>query len=288
MGQSVYPIPSSASSISANTIVAAASNTMYSNNVTLVPGIYTITCPSYVDATVFFHSATDTIIMKTTTVSGTSVINLATEAKRVVVFTNTGTDIAVNIEKTANALTNNFSGTLDTVTASGTYTGTSASGFGYAVLFGAGGGSSGGNGGYHFLGGNGGVAEKIVTLTGSMPVVIGQGSAYGSALPGGSSTFAGMTAGGAGGRQDDWTTPIPGGVATGGTYNTQGYGGGPVYNGDMQGRLSASTPVVFKPAAVNPITRSTGYGMQPLYGMPGCRYNGDSPATQGVLFVLRF
>lgn len=288
MGLSIFPAPST-SSVSANTIVAATSNVMYSSQITLVPGIYTISCPSYVDATVFFHSATNTIITKTITISGTSVINLATPATRVVVYTNTGTDIAVNIALTANALTNNFSGTLDTVTTSGTYTGTSASGYGYAVLYGAGGTSSGGNGGYHFLGGNGGVAEKIVTLTGSMPVIIGTAGNYGTTTKGGSSTFAGMTAeGGDGGRQDDWSTPIYGGVATGGTYNTQGYGGGPVYNGDMQGRLSASTPVVFKPAGTNPVTRWTPYGTMPLYGMPGARYNGDAPATQGVLFVLRF
>ena len=122
-----------------------------------------------------------------------------------------------------------------------------------------------------------------------MPVTIGQGSAYGSGQAGGSSTFAGMTAGGgAGGLNGDWSTPIPGGIATGGTYNTQGYGGGPTYGGDVSGRLSATTPIVFKPAGTNPITRSTSWGMKPLYGMPGARENGDFPATQGVLFVLRF
>lgn len=291
MGLSVFPAAST-SSVNASTIVCSQANTMYGANTTFAPGVYTITCASGIQADIFFHSSTDSIILKTYTVNGTITVNLATPASRVAVFTNSGTDTAVTIALTANAITNNISGTLDTITSSGTYIGTSPSGFGYAVLYGAGAGSAGGNGGYHYAGGNGGCAEKIVALTGSMAVTIGSGGTYGGngiGTAGGASTFAGMTAnGGEPGRYNDWSTPINGGTATGGTYNTQGYGGGPTYWGDMSGRVGSATPCVFKPVGTIPVTWNTSYGMKPLYNVCGFVDNGSYPARPGVLFILRF
>jgi hypothetical protein len=238
MAISVFPAAVT-SSINASSITAVSANTMYAAAISLPAAIYTVTCSSSTIAKVEFYSGVSTLITTATTSSGTVAINLASAADRVRLWTNTGSDIVVTITQTAAALTNNFSGTLDTITTVGssTYTGTSTSGFGYAVVVGGGGGGGGNSSdNYGAGGGSGAIAEKLVTLTGSMAVVIGAGgtagtSGGGTGGSGGSSTFAGMTAGGGVGGAGNSSARGAGGTASGGTYNTSGAGGGTNGNG---------------------------------------------------------
>jgi len=179
------------STVNASSLTATAPNTMYQAVLSLDPAVYTVTCNSGTVANVVFLSSSNTVVTSATTTSGTVSVNLASAVNKIQVFTDTGTNIPVTITKIATALTDNFSGTLDTVTTTSTYTGTSTSGLGYAVVVGAGGGGQGGNGvppGTVYGGqggGSGGVGGKVVTLTGSMSVVIGAGGTAGTAGSGG-------------------------------------------------------------------------------------------------------
>lgn len=226
MAQAVFPVPVAASSseVNANSITAASANTLYEGRVTLEPSIYQITCVNTTIANLELYSGVGNLILATSTVSGTVTINLASAVDRVRLWTDTGSNVVITITKTSNALSNVFSGILDTIITSQTYTGTSTSGFGYAIVIGGGGGGQGGNtpiyrGGNG--GGSGGCASKLVQLTGSMPIVIGAGgltsSPAGSGTTGGATTFAGMTANGGSGAS--------GGTATGGTNNQTGAAG---------------------------------------------------------------
>lgn len=254
------------SSINASSITATAANTLYEGRVSLTPAIYTVTCASATIARVQFLSNAGTIITTATTASGTVSINLSSTADRIRVWTDTGSNIVVTITKTASALTDVFSGTLDTITSTGTYTGTSTSGYGYIVLVGGGGGGAGGNGGGYQggIGGNAGaVTESLVALTGSMAVVIGaggtggtngNGSGWGAGSNGGTSTFAGLSAvGGAGG--DTYSSSQTGNPAT-----------------------NVFTFVISSLSSVNKGTGGNGGGI----------YSGGSAGSPGVLYVLRF
>lgn len=281
------------SSLNANSITCPSNTGIVTSLVSLEPAIYSVTCASTTVATVDFLSSSG-VVATAVTVNGSVSVNLATPATRIAAAIDTGTNIVVTITKVASALTATGSATLDTITTSGTYTGTSASGFAYALLVGGGGsgvaftdGSNRGGGG----GGSGGVAGKVVQLTGSMPVTIGGA--------GQASTFAGMTAG-AGGTGSGITGGA-GGVATGGTINVTPVPGN---NGFEQfgprggdGGMAAS-PYQFITASFGvpgtgfisyngPIqaTNATGYGA----GGGGSR-NGNTPTAgrPGVLYILKF
>ena len=236
MASAVFPVAVT-SSLNASAITATAANTMYEGTATFDAAVYTISCASGVVTNFQFFNGT-TSVLSSVTSSGTVSINLASAADRVRLYTNTGTNTVVTINKTAASLTNTFSGTLDTITTLGTstYTGTSTSGYGYAIIVGGGGGGSGNqlNDNPGTGGGSGAIAGKYVALTGSMSVTIGAGgtgtagnqaSAGTTAGSGGTSTFAGMTAtGGTGGSGANYTGV--GGAATGGDWNIAGAGGG--------------------------------------------------------------
>jgi hypothetical protein len=304
MAISVFPA-AVASSINANAITVASSSNPVTALLPLDPAIYTITCASATIATIDFFSSSGTLITSATTASGTIAVNLASSATRVGVFIDTGTNVVVTITKTASALTNNFSGTLDTITTTGssTYTGTSASGLAYAMLVGGGGGGSsfntGGNAGAGG-GGAGGVAAKVVSLTGSMAVTIGAAGAAGNSsngTNGGSSTFAGMTVGG--GLAATTEVGGAGGTATGGTFNNAAVPGtnGFQSNGPWAGHGgSPISPYPFITTSIgvggrgyenypiNPIAAS-GYGA----GGGGSKVGiAGTPGRQGVLYVLKF
>jgi hypothetical protein len=234
MSINVFPVAvTSSSSINASSITCASPHTVYSSSLSLEPAIYTVTCTTSTIAQVYFYSGISTLVASATTVSGTVAVQVPSSVSRVLIWTNTGSNIVVTITKVASALTNAFSGTLDIITSSTTYTGTSTSGYAYAVLIGGGGGGGGSqwNRTYAGNGGTGGVCSKLVELTGSMAVVIGSGGIAGTHLAnggnGGTSTFAGMSAGGgiggsfAGGES---RTHGAGGVATGGDFNQSSTG----------------------------------------------------------------
>ena len=224
MASTVFPVPV-ASSLNASAITAATANTVYEGRATFDAAIYTVSCATSTIVNFQFLSGIGTIVATGVTASGTVAVNVPSNADRIRLWTNTGTDIVVTITRTAAALSNQFgTATLDTISTVGssTYTGTSASGWAYAIL--VGGGGSGAGGGTTNLGGggggSGGVGGKLVQLTGSMPVFIGSGGAQASGNTNGNagtaSTFAGITAGGGGGGTRG-VDPNAGGGGAGGT-----------------------------------------------------------------------
>jgi hypothetical protein len=302
---SVFPTPvTTSSSINASSITATSANTLYEGRIALDPAIYTITCTSTTVATLFFYSGTNTLVTTAVTASGTVAINLASTVDRVRLYTNTGSNIVVTITKTAGALSNVFSGTLDTLTSSGTYTGTSTSGYGYAIIIGGGGG--GGNGtqnGYGGGGGAGGSCGKLLTLTGSMAFTIGAAGvgSGGNGTAGGQSTFGEMTAGGGGGGQRmNNQSPIQGtnGTATGGDINLSGggpnagYPNNPGYSGNPGNGPGSPYPFVVTTPGVGGFGNTTSGGAGTGYGAGGGGggYDGGSGGngTPGVLYVLKF
>jgi hypothetical protein len=298
MAISVFPTPV-VSSLNASAITATAANTMYEALLSLDPAIYTVTCASATVTRFEFYSGASTLVTKGQTVSGTVSINVASSADRIRLWTDTGSNVVVTITKTASSLTNQFSGTLDTVTATGTYTGTSTSGFGYCVLVGGGGGGSSSvdNNSICGGGGGGGVAIKLLALTGSMAVTIGAAGANGAATgtAGGNSTFSTLTAnGGSGGIRG--AGGGTGGTATGGEYNLTGTSGGAGSNnggGDANGGSPDSSVSKFAVATIGTGGSGasgegdvgTGYGAGGGGGKGG---NAGANGTAGVLYVLRF
>ncbi len=326
MSISVFPVPV-ASTLNASAITAAAANTMYEGRATFDAAVYQITCASGVITNFQFFSGVTSVISGVTA-SGTVSINLASAADRIRLYTNTGTNTVVTINKTAAALTNAFSGTLDTITTLGTstYTGTSTSGYAYAVLVGGGGGGGGNqlNDNPGSGGGSGAIAAKYLALTGSMSVTIGAGGAGGagnqttnatSGVSGGTSTFGGMTAtGGTGGNGGNYGGA--GGTASGGDINIGGAGG----SYGAGGATASVYPFIFNAAATTgaggggrgrqqsgtTAGGGSGIGTGGLGGRPGGNATGygagggggsgaysdvayaGGNGTQGVLYVLRF
>jgi len=234
MASAVFPAPAAASSINASSITATASLTQYRDFQNFSTGVYRVTCDSAVVATVDFYLGQDDFLARAVTVSGLGDVVLSTAADNIRFSTTTGTDTIITVTNLATILTNDFTGTLDTITSTGTYTGTSTSGYGYALVIGGGGSGASRSGDSTYTdevsgGGAGGMAGKIVALTGSMAVTVGTGgtsvNGNSNGVAGTASTFGGMTAnGGAAGVQGEFTAA--GGTATGGDFNITGGLGG--------------------------------------------------------------
>jgi hypothetical protein len=310
MAISVLPAVSGAVD-TAFSITAVSPNVLYGATKTFPSGIYTITCVSTTVTTIEFYSDEQTSIIQTQTVSGTSTINLASTATKVKLSTDTGTDVVVTIERTAGSITNEISGTLDTITESGTYTANSASGYALVGVVGAGGGGgSGPAGGSTYgggSGGSGGIKTGVLPLTGNISVTIGtagNGGATNTAGPGAAgnagnaTTFGNFTANGGGG-------------GGGGTNNTGGAAGAAGTPGGAAGvagnqnatRYGGVPTMIWTALATNPIgnggsggayntspTAGTGYGA----GGPASLGSGANDATTGragrpgVVYVLRY
>ncbi len=204
-------------------VTAASANTLYGSTTSFSVGVYVITCVSGTISKVTFFNGNSPIVTATTS-SGTTTINLATAATRIDYYTNTGTSVIITITNTASIpVFAGLSGTLDTITST-TNTYAPAADRAHCVLVGGGGGGGSSTGGYGVGGGgSGGITGGPVELTGSNMTVtigsagVGQKTASTEAgvkgTNGGSTSFAGLTAGGGGGG---------GGCYTG---NQQGYGG---------------------------------------------------------------
>ena len=324
MSISVFPAPV-VSSLNASAITAVSANVLYEGRIAFTPAIYQITCASSTITNFQFLSDAGTIVTTGVTAGGTVSINLASNADRIRLWTDTGSNVVVTITRTAAALTNQLSGTLDTISTVGssTYTGTSTSGWGYAILVG-GGGSGGGAGGSNNGaggGGSGGVAGKLVQLTGSMAVFIGSGGASAAAGTNGNagtaSTFAGMTAGGgagglvgpgdgtggAGGTVSGATfsssanggrAGLPSGLATGGGATTNFYpfvvngttGGGGGGGGNSGNGAGGGNGAIGRGGDGGNNVAGTGFGSGGGGGDSGGRSGGAG--RPGVLYVLRF
>jgi hypothetical protein len=306
---SINIIPAQAVSLSpsAFSVTATTTGNIYKATLTLEPAVYSITCTSSTNATVEFYSSTNARITQATTVTGSVNVNLASTASSVGVYINTGSNIVVTISKVSSALTGTaVSGTLDTITSTGTYAGTSTSGYAYVVVVGGGGGAGGRSNSYNAdAGASGGVASGYEQLTGSVSVTIGAGgaSSTGTAIDngivgdsGGASTFGNTTANGGGGGvfAGIRSTPgTPGGGAGGG--NTAGdpstvaayswvqsgtTGGGNGYNVNTAGVGSGIG------TGGTPNTAATGYGSGGG-GRTGTS-NTSKPGMPGVVYVLKF
>jgi hypothetical protein len=233
MASTVFPVAVSSSTSGARSMIAAAANTMYSGTSDFVPGTYTITnVSSTVTNFQFFNG--NTSVTSGVTSSGTVTVNLASAATRILLYTNTGTNIIVTINLTATTVAP-VSGTLDTITTTtNTYAPTGAA-WVVAVGGGQGGGANGGTGGQ--------VAGAFFTTAGTQRnVTIGAGGNRGSVNPnnpganqpqgsGGQTVFSGtLTAAGGGAGGSPGTSPylfvINGSNGNGGGHTSPSVGNG--------------------------------------------------------------
>jgi hypothetical protein len=270
MAISVFPAATTAavtSTLNLNTFTIATANSINQGSVNLDPAIYTVTCVNSTITTIEFYSGVATLVASAVTASGTVSVNIPSTVSFIRAWTDTGSDIAVTITKVSFPISNSaISGTLDTVTATSTYTGTSTSGYGYAIV--VGGGGSGGTGLGDYFGGRGGgpggVGGKLVQLTGSMPVVIGAGGTpsggYSNGNGGGNTTFAGITAFGAGGGPYGSGGGVGQGGVTGATVvSSGGQGGSSGGGGGGAGGAAIATSKIY-PFVVNGTTGGGGGG----------------------------
>lgn len=108
MANTVFPAAVTTSSSGPDTIkrttVATAANTYYSSDLSLQPGYYAITCASTTVTTIYFFNGT-TFLGTGVTSSGVLNYNLTTEVTRIMFFTNTGSNIEINIQLSSINLT---------------------------------------------------------------------------------------------------------------------------------------------------------------------------------------
>jgi hypothetical protein len=276
MAISVFPIASTSAGPSANALTAVAANTVYESGITLVPGIYTITCASGTVATVEFYSDVSTLITTTKTTSGTVTINLASSVDRVRLWTNTGSNIVVTITLTAGALTNRFSGTVETITNSQTYNTASTSGFAYVMVCGG-----GGAGGYYGAnlgggGGAGGVAFGLISWSVPVSITIGNGGVSNGGS-GGTTSLGSIVANGGGGGSNN---TVGGG---GGTFSGITNGQNGVAGSGTSGGLNPSPYNFFAATNIGVVGKPSTLGAG---GGGGSGNGGDG--GPGVVYILRF
>ena len=277
-------------------------------------GIYVITCINTTIARVEFLNG-DTILGTATTASGTVTFQLSTAATSVRCWIDTGTDVVVNIGFTGSTLVeagSTLSGTLDTLTSSGTYNATSNNGLFYVIAIGGGGGGASGNhssGNAAQGGASGGLASgPIASSLVPISYTVGAGGVGGylagsntsNGTAGGATTFSNLTANGGGkgntagnGNNDDGAGS-PGGAgfnvsrnvslqpvyrhARGGASTTITKGGvtsgGNISNGGAAGDRTAAT--------------ANGYGSGGGPSTEGNSVNAQGGAGgAGVVYVLR-
>jgi len=214
---SVFPIAETGG-IEAYSVATTTANIQKSVTIDLDPGIYEVTVSpvSSIGIIQFFNGST--YIGQTTTVSGIINFNLATPANRIMVQSNNVDDV-VTISLAANlVVSNTISGTLDTITTSGTY---SQTGLLWVLALGGGGGGSGGRSGWAAgsAGGGSGVMSMFYgDVTGNTTVTIGtkgNGSAANTGGLAGTSTSFGSYAVAKGGDGGGGPGGISGNAASG-------------------------------------------------------------------------
>lgn len=285
MSISIFPEASVvAVGINAFATTATTANTMYQLTQSFDSGIYSITCVSGTLTTFEFYSSANSLIFASETSSGIATINLSSQASSVRFWTNTGTSIVVTITKTANALSDTFSGTVDTINATGTYTETSTSGFAYVLVGGGGAGGGGGSGSSGVEntkagGGGGGGASgflRTVALNGSMSVTIG---AFGNGGAGGVGGNANGGAGNGGTGNTGGTTNFAGITAPGGVGGGGGGAGGGGGSGGAGGTgVTGATLTATGGAGGNSVNQSGGNVGNPsnIYGNLISNFQGDN------------
>ena len=159
------------------TVVVPSLDVAKTATVNFTPGVYVITCVSSTNATVIFYDSSLNVITTATTVSGTVTVNLGTTATKILCSINTGSNINVNFT-VSGATVATTSGTLDTVSASGSYTVANRC---RAYIVAVSGGQGGRNGESGYYGGDGGNSGGVTLLTtileaGTYAVTIGAGT----------------------------------------------------------------------------------------------------------------
>jgi hypothetical protein len=226
MSIQLFPIPST-SSVTGKAYQVPLANTKYKLSNSFGSGIYTITCPVGIIATVTFDS--DTSVTTAVTVNQTITINLATDATSVYVSVDTGTDTVVAINQTATSLPGTtISGTLDTITSTNTYNQT-----GKLYVLAVGGGQGGGWAGWSGddkVSGIGGAYGKmsagIFYTNNATSITVGSGGTVKASKnvgpnrhgnPGGTTSFGNLLTAAGGGTNDN--------VGAGNNSNTNGGAG---------------------------------------------------------------
>jgi hypothetical protein len=219
MAISIFPVASASSNTLAYTTTLTLNNTTYKAVQPLSSGVYTVTVsPTSAIARVDFFNATSSGTSVTTS-SGSIVANLGTDVTYYNLSTNTAGAI-VTVTRTAASISGtSLSGTLDTITTTGTYNQTGTL---YVLAIGGGGGGSGNN---RDGGGGGGGAPAAGVYFGpvntSTSVTIGTAGNSGSSVDGnagGTTTFGNIvsSAGANGGSGGGGGTPGGGSGSPGG------------------------------------------------------------------------
>lgn len=322
MGISVLPITGTSTVNGVAYTVPLAGGRRYKTTNSFTSGIYEITTsPNTTQATVSFDTGSGAF-PSTTTVGGVISYNLASDATAAYVTITTGTDIVVTINKVANALAGaSISGTLDTITTSGTYNQT-----GRMFVLAIGGGGGGGCASTDYAGQGGSATNSRGTYFGyvnsATTVTIGAEGAGGivgntaSGADGGTTNFGNLASstGGTGGLGGfgNASSGGPGGGGAGGqagnsggvgnaiststpdinngTYGGGGGGGNGNLNGGAGGGSGIGTGGTGGPGSGNRTGgTATGYasgGGGGGYGSANLRGNGGA-GSPGVIYVLR-
>jgi hypothetical protein len=305
MALSVFPATSVKTAPNAYSVTMPLADTLYESPMSLSTGVYTCTCVSTTITYIDFIDSAGEIHKQVQTLNGLIVTAISSSISKVRVSTDTGTNIVVSLELTANpegATVAPTLGTLETLTTTGTYTSTSTSGFALAVAVGGGaGGSNPASNNAYGGGGSGGVAAGIVVLNGSRSYTIGaQGNAGAPGNTGGTTTIGNVSAtggvgavggsGGAGGTPrggSGGNTGSPGGfMPQGGETTRHPYqfvktgttsGGAGARGGDS---TSPTGSGIGQGAAGNTGWAASGFG-----GGGGA---GGGNGTAGVIYLKRF
>jgi hypothetical protein len=262
MASNVFPVAQTAAATSAastlqNTFYAANNTTTYSAEVDLAPAIYSVTCISSTIANVIFIDASGAVIASGATTSGTVSFNLATTAKSIKYFINTGSNIQINVQATGAAVTYAASGTLQTITSSQTLNFTGGA---FAVCVQA---------GFHGTQWNGGEGSGSVggrsgaIIGGAVPVTSGVTSVTIGAAPGGHTSIGSLT-----------TTTAGANYGNGGSSFAYGYGDD---SGSTAGNASSSIATLGYSVVLPNTPNATTGG-----GGGGGQYSGRAGGGSGI------
>jgi hypothetical protein len=301
MAIEVYPIPSTSGGIQSYAVTVPEINKQYKSIQPLDPGVYLISIsPTAAIATIIFFNDTSTLLTSTTS-SGSINANLASAATHFIVSINSNAGATVTIAYQSSAIPGTeISGTLDTITSTGTYNQTGK----LAVLaFGGGGGGGAGAGNQACPGAAGSTPGFAIVYTNSATsVTIGAQGNGGNTNSNGNLSNAGNSGG---------TTNFGNLVSSSGTSGTgpAGLDAGPGLNWTQAGRLITNPYQSIKSGTngggawgyrdvaaagagsgigtgggVTPMTAATGYGAG---GAGGNWYTAGTAGSPGVIYVLR-